>query len=119
MSDHKYLTICENTITFYSELFKLSEKNVGNITILELESNFFLRSIHTKCHKTIDHDLSVNEKVWRKKIKKVTDKELYDKIIKFRENIKAIIKTHKRLSKVQIAEISSKRNLYNNRHDNK
>lgn len=117
VSDRKYLTICKSAITLYTELFKLSEKNVENITMLELESNLFLRSVHTKCHKTIDRNFSINEKAWRKEIKKGIDKEFYDKMIKFRENIKAIIKTHKRLSKVQIAEISSKRNLYNNRHD--
>ena len=80
--------------------------------------NLFLRSVHTKCHKTIDRDLGVKEKAWRKEIKKVTDKELYDKIIEFRDNIKSIIKKHKRLSKAQIAEISIKRKLYNynNKH---
>lgn len=117
VSDHKYRTIYENTIAFYSELFKLSEKNVKNVIMSELKSNLFLRSVHTKCHKTIDRDLGVKEKAWRKEIKKVTDKELYDKIIKFRDNIKAIIKTHKILSKAQIAEISIKQNFYNNRHD--
>jgi len=84
--------------------------------MLELKSNLFLRSVHTKCHKTIDRNLGVREKAWRKEIKKVTDKELYDKIIEFRDNIKAIIKKHKIFSKAQIAEISTKRNLYNNRH---
>ena len=116
MGDNKYPTNCENTRAVYSELFKLPEKNVGNVTMSELKSNLFLKSVHTKCHKTIDRNLGVKEKALRKKIKKVTDKELYDKITEFRDNIKAIIKKHKILSKAQIAEISTKRNLYNNRH---
>lgn len=111
VSDNKYPTICKNTPAFYSELFKLSEKNVENVIMSELKSNFFLRSVHTRCHKTIDRDLGVKEKAWRKEITKVTDKELYDKIIKFRDNIKAIIKNHKILSKAQIVEISIKRNF--------
>lgn len=113
MGDNKYPTNCENTPAVYSELFKLSKKNVENVIMSELKSNLFLRSVHTKCHKTIDRNLGIKEKAWRKKI---TDKELYDKIIEFRDNIKAIIKKHKILSKAQIAEISTKRNLYNNRH---
>ena len=78
----------------------------------ELKSNLFLRSVHTKCHKTIDRNLGVKEKAWRKEIKKATDKELYNKIIEFRDNVKTIIKKHKILSKAQIDEISTKRNLY-------
>jgi retron-type reverse transcriptase len=117
VSDHKYPIICENIIVVCSELFKLSENKVGNVIMSELKSNLFLRSVHTKCHKTIGRDLGVKEKAWRKEIKKVTDKELYDKIIKFRDNIKAIITKHKILSKAQIAEISIKRNFYNDRHD--
>lgn len=110
------MTNGENTFAVYSELFKLSEKNVERVIMSELESNLFLRSVHTKCHKMIDRDLGDKEKAWRKEIKKVTNKELYGKIIEFRDNIKAIIKKHRILSKSQIAEISTKRNLYNDRH---
>jgi len=116
IGDNNYLTNCENTLVVYSELFKLSENNMERVIMSELELNLFLRSVHTKCHKTIDRDLGAKEKVWRKEIKKVTDKELYNKIIEFRDNIKAIIKKHRILSKSQIAEISIKRNLYNYRH---
>ena len=117
MSDNKYPTNCGNISIVYSELLKLLEKNIEDVIMFELKLNLFLRSVHIKCHKTIDRDLSVNEKAWRKEIKKVTDKKLYDKIIEFRDNIKAIIKKHKILSKAQITEISIKRNLYNNRHN--
>ena len=114
IDDNKYLTNYENILAVYSELFKLSEENVERAIMSELESNLFLRSVHTKCHKTIDRDLGNKEKAWRKEIKKVADKELYNKIIEFRDNIKAIIKKHRILSKSQIAEILTKKNLYNN-----
>jgi retron-type reverse transcriptase len=115
ISDNKCPINCENTLAVYSELFKLSKKNVENVIMSELKSNLFLRSVHIKCHKTIDRNFGVKEKAWRKEIKKVIDKELYDKIVEFRDNLKAIIQKHKILSKVQIAEISTKRNFYNNR----
>jgi len=116
MSDNKYPINCENTLAVYSKLFKLSKENVENVIMSELKSNLFLRSVHTRYHKTIDRNLGAKEKAWRKEIKKVADKELYDKIVEFRDNLKTIIKKHKILSKVQIAEISTKRNLYNSRH---
>ena len=106
---------CDNTLVIYKKLLKLSEFDVENAIMSELRSNLFLRSVHIKCHKTIDRDLGFKEKAWRKEIKKQTNKELYRDIVKFRDNIKAVIKRHKKLSRVQITEISSKRkNPYNN-----
>ena len=53
----------------------------------------------------------------REVIRKGTNKELYSDIVKFRDNIKAVIKRHKKLSKAQTMEISSKRKSpYNNIH---
>lgn len=107
----------ENTLVVYKKLLKLSEIDVENTIMSELRSNLFLRSVHRKCHKTIDRDLGLKEKAWRKEIRKETNKELYRDIVKFRDNIKAVIKRHKKLSKAQTMEISSKRkNPYNNMH---
>jgi len=107
----------ENTLVIYEKLLKLSEIDVENAILSELRSNLFLRSVHSKCHKTIDRDLGLKEKAWRKVIRKGTNKKLYSDIVKFRDNIKAIIKRHKKLSKAQTMEISSKRkNPYNNIH---
>jgi hypothetical protein len=66
---------------------------VENVIRSELRSNLFFRSVHSKCHKTNDRDLGLKEKAWRKKIRKkqIRNKELYRDIIKFRDNIKAVI----------------------------
>lgn len=113
----KKLKLPENSLVAYKKLVKLSETDVENAIMSELRSNLFLRSVHTKCHKTIDCDLSLKEKAWRKKIRKETNEKLYHDIVKFRDNIKTFIKRHKKLSKAQITEISSKRmSPYNNIH---
>jgi hypothetical protein len=70
-----------------------------------------LRSVHHGCHKTIDRELVSKEKQWRSNIKKDLDNELFQKIIEFRDGIKAEIKKHRELTKSQIAEISLKRDL--------
>jgi len=115
----KFPTGSTSTFVAYKKLLKLPEIDVENAILSELRSNLFLRSVHTKCHKTIDRDLSLKEKAWRKEIRKETNKELCRDIVKFRDNIKAVIKRHKKLSRVQIMEISSKRkSLYNNIHGN-
>ena len=104
-----------NILVVYKKLLKLPDIDVENAIISELKSNLFFRSVHTKCHKTIDRDLGLKEKAWRKEIRKGTNKELCRDIVKFRNNIKAVIKRHKKLSKAQIMEISSKRkSLHNN-----
>lgn len=107
----------DNSLVGYKKLLKLSEIDVENAIMFELRSNLFLRSVHSKCHKTIDRDLGLKEKAWRKGIRKGTNKELYRDIVKFRDNIKAVIKRHKKLSRAQTMEISSKRkSSYNNIH---
>jgi retron-type reverse transcriptase len=107
----------DNTLVIYEKLLKLPEIDVENAIMSELRSNLFLRFVHRKCHKTIDRDLGLKEKAWRKVIRKGTNKELYSDIVKFRDNIKAVIKRHKKLSKAQTMEISSKRKSpYNNIH---
>ena len=80
---------CDNTLVIYKKLLKLSEFDVENAIMSGLRSNLFLtRSVHIKCHKTIDRDLGFKEKKhWRKEIKKQTNKELYRDIVKFRENV--------------------------------
>jgi len=109
----------DNTLVIYKKLLKFSEIDVENAIMSELGSNLFLRSVHRKCHKTIDSDLGLKEKAWRKEIRKGTSKEFYRDIVKFRDNIKSVIKRHKKLSKAQTMEISSKRkSLYNNIHGN-
>ena len=81
----------------------------------ELRSNLFLGLFILNVHKTIDRDLGHKEKLGGKRLKKKTNKELYCDIVKFRDNIKAVIKRHKKLSRVQTMEILSKRkNPYNN-----
>lgn len=109
-----------NIFVVYKKLLKLPEIDLENAIMSELRSNLFLRSVHTKCHKTIDRDLGLKEKTWRKEIRKGTkNKELYRDIVKFRDNIKAVIKRHKKLFRAQIMEISSKRkSFYNNIHGN-
>lgn len=105
----------KNSQAEYKKLAHLPEVSVKNAILSELESNLYLRSVHHKCHKTIDRELSVNEKQWRVKIKKNMDKKLFKNIIEFRDNIKAEIKKYRKLTKSQIAEISSKRSfLYKN-----
>lgn len=107
----------DNTLVAYKKLLKFPEIDVENAIMSELRSNLFLRSVHRKCHKTIDRDLGLKEKAWRKEVRKGTNKELYYDIVKFRDNIKALIKRYKKLSKAQTMEISSKRkNPYNNVH---
>lgn len=107
------------TSVVYKKLLKLSATDVESAIMFELRSNLFLRSVHTKCHKTIDRDLNVKEKAWRKELRKGTNKELCRDIIKFRDNIKAKIKEHRQLSRTQIMKILSKRkSLYNNIHGN-
>jgi hypothetical protein len=107
----------DNTLVVYKKLLKLSEIDVENAIMSELRSNLFLRSVHSKCHKTIDRDLDLKEKVWRKEILKKTNKEFYRDIVKFRDNIKAVIKRHRKLSRAQITEILNKRKSpYNNIH---
>ena len=101
----------ENLQAEYKKLVNFPELLVKNAILYELESNLYLRSVHHKCHKTIDRKLSVNEKQWRLKIKKYTDKELFKNIIELRDYIKAEIKKYRKLTKSQIAEISFKRNL--------
>jgi hypothetical protein len=107
----------DNILLVYKKLLKLSEIDVENAIMSELRSNLFLKSVHSKCHKTIDRDLGLKEKAWRKEIKKKTNKEFYCDIVKFRDNIKAVIKRHRKLSRAQITEISNKRKSpYNNIH---
>jgi retron-type reverse transcriptase len=99
----------DSKLVVYKKLLKLSEIDVENAIVSELRSNLFLRSVHRKCHKTIDRDLGLKEKAWRKEVKKETNEEFYHDIVKFRDNIKVVIKRHKKLSKAQTMEILSKR----------
>jgi hypothetical protein len=71
-----------------------------------------LRSVHKICHKTIDLELNSKEKQWRINIKKHLNKELFEAIKEFRNSIRTEIKKYEKLTKSQVKEISSKRNLY-------
>lgn len=102
----------------YQKLLKLPEIAVKNAIIYELRSNLFLRSVHTKCYKTIDRDFVIKEKAWRKKIRKGTNEDFYREIVKFRGNIKAVIKRYKNLSRAQIMEISKRKSPHNNIYGN-
>ena len=95
-------------------LFNLPKVLVNDIIIRELESNLFLRSVHKNCHKTINRELANKEKQWRSNIKNRLDRSLFKEIKEFRDSIKTEIKKYKKLTKSQIEEISSKRNLYQN-----
>lgn len=104
-----------DTLVVYKKLLKLSETEVENAITSELRSSLFLRSVHLKCHKTIDLDFSFEERAWRKRLKKETDEDFYRDIVQFRNNIKALIKRHKKLSRPQITEILTTRiSPYNN-----
>lgn len=98
----------------YKMLLNLPKALVNDIIIRELESNLFLRSVHKNCHKTIDRELANKEKQWRSNIKKHLDRSLFKAIKESRDGIKTEIKKYKKLTKSQIEEISSKRNLYKN-----
>jgi hypothetical protein len=74
-----------------------------------------LRSVHKNCHKTIDRELTNKEKQWRLDTKKHLHKKLFKLIKEFRDSIiKTEIKKYRKLTKSQLEEISSKRNLYKN-----
>jgi hypothetical protein len=98
----------------YKILLHLPKAFVNNIIICELESNLFLRSVHKNCHKTIDRELTNEEKQWRSNIKKHLDRPLFKATKEFRDGIKTEIKKYRKLTKSQIKEISFKRNLYQN-----
>nr|YP_010338943.1 putative reverse transcriptase protein [Erythrolobus coxiae]UNJ19015.1 putative reverse transcriptase protein [Erythrolobus coxiae] len=98
----------------YKVLLNLSKTLVNGIIIRELESNLFLRSVHKNCHKTIDRELVNKEKQWRSNIRKHLDRPLFKAIKEVRDGIKTEIKKYRKLTKSQIKEISSKRNLYQN-----
>ena len=62
-----------NDLVRFKKKSELSKKNVENVIISELKSNLFLRSVHTKCHKTIDRNLSakLSKKHGVKKLRKL------------------------------------------------
>lgn len=101
----------KSSLSLLNALVRLPEATVKQVVLEILNSNLYLRSVHSKCHKTIDRDLSKKEVQWRFNIKKSVDKCLFDKIVKVRDVIKALIKGHRKLQKSQIKEISLKRNL--------
>ena len=116
----KLLKLVENQINSndlqvkYKTLVNLPKTLVNNTIVSELESNLYLRSVHKNCHKTIDRELSSQEKQWRSDTKKYLNKKLFEAIKKFRDNIKAEIKKYRKLTKSQRKEILSKRYLYLN-----
>ena len=95
-------------------LVNMPKTLVNDAILNELESNLFLRSVHKNCHKTIDRELTNKEKQWRLDIKKHLHKKLFKSIKEFHDSIKTEIKKYRKLTKSQLEEISSKRNLYQN-----
>lgn len=95
----------------YEMLLNLPKALVNDVIVSELESNLYLRSVHKNCHKTIDRELNSKETQWRLNIKKHLNKKLFKAIKEFRDGIKTEIKKYKKLTKSQIKEISSHRNL--------
>jgi len=98
----------------YEMLINLPKALVNDAILNELESNLFFRSVHKNCHKTIDRELTNKEKQWRLGVKKHFPKKLFKSIKEFRDSIKTEIKKYRKLTKSQLKEISSKRNLYQN-----
>ena len=95
-------------LKFFEKLVSLSKIKIEQVI---LDQKLYLRSVHSKCHKTIDKGLSKKEIRWRSRIKKLIDKSLFYKIIAIRDDIKSFIKGWRKLSYFQIKEISLKRNL--------
>jgi hypothetical protein len=95
----------------YKLLLNLPRALVNGIIVRELESSLFVRSVHKNCHKTIDRDLSNKEKQWRSNMKRHLNIPLFKAVKKLRDSIKTEIKKYRKLTKPQIKEISSKRNL--------
>jgi len=95
----------------YEMLLNLPKALVNDVTVSEVESNLYLRSVHKTCHKTIDRELNSKETQWKSNIKKHLNKELFKAIREFRDGIKTEIKKYRKLTKSQIEEISSHRNL--------
>ena len=96
----------------YETLLNFSKDSITPVIEKELESNLFLRSVHKDCHKTIDRELIGKEKQWRLNIKDHLDKITFKGICVFRDIIKETIKKYRKLSRFQLSEISSKRNLF-------
>jgi hypothetical protein len=101
----------------FEKLVSLSETEVQSVILNLLDQRLYLRSVHLRCHKSIDNDLSKKEIRWRCDIKKLVNKLLYDKIIVLRDGIKAFIKSQRKLSRFQIKEISLKRNHKNSMYN--
>jgi hypothetical protein len=95
----------------FKKLTSLSKKEIKQVISDLLSQKLYLRSVHSKCHKTINKDLSKKEICWRSRIKKLVDKSLLYKIIVMRNDIKAFIKSQRKLSRFQTKQISLKRNL--------
>lgn len=76
----------------------MPESDIKKVALDVLNSKLYLRSVHAKCHKTIDKDLSKKEAHWRSSVKKSVDKNLFKKIITIRNVIKSFIKNHRKLT---------------------
>jgi retron-type reverse transcriptase len=95
----------------YAMLLNLPKVLVNDVIVSELEANLYLRFVHKNCYKTIDRELNSKETQWRSNIKKYVSTELFKAIREFRDGIKTKIKKYRKLTKSQIEEISSHRNL--------
>lgn len=95
----------------YETLLNFPKDLVKGVIEKELVSNLYLRSVHKNCHKMIDRELVGKEKQWRLNIKEHLNKNTFKAICEFRDVIKADIKKYRKLSRFQLSEISSKRNL--------
>ena len=101
-------------LEIFEKLVKLSKTEIEHVILNLLEQRLYLRSVHSKCYKSIDKDLSKKEIHWRSRIKMLGNNSLAHKIIAMQNNIKVFIKGRRKLSYPQIKEISLKRNLNKN-----
>jgi len=101
-------------LEIFEKLVKLSKTEIEHVILNLLDQRLYLRSVHSKCYKSIDKDLSKKEIHWRSCIKMLGNNSLAHKIIAMQNNIKVFIKGRRKLSYPQIKEISLKRNLNKN-----
>jgi hypothetical protein len=79
-------------LEFFEKLVSLPKIKIEQVILDLLDQKLYLRSVHSKCHKTINKGLSKKEIRWRSRIKKLIDKLLFYKIITIRDGIKSFIK---------------------------
>lgn len=75
-----------------------------------LKTQMYLRSVHKKCHKKKNRELSSQEKTLLKNAKGILSEDTYGRYSKTRKRVTSIIKGHRILSAPQMRDISVRRN---------